>query len=1201
MSGLEFLLRKTLSNPSEIRKTSSPPDFKAALDEFMSFCEKQLPEIVETDFLPTCFDISENEETVIIGGKIGNIAVYDLQARKIVVDEEVSDSSLDTILFAMGDKKVIASTSTRELIILSMPELIKIKIFQLLPQPVSLKLGSSKGILYCSNYTDTLRVIDIDRDADEEFPERSIKTIDTICCIDVSDDGSLLALGLINGVIKLIHGESESELQSTPAHPSPPTIISFSEHRKHIGVGFKDFTLKVWLVDSNFSLKYEYKEHTAEITGIAFLKDNRYMVTGSRDTNIIMWDMKVERSPYYMKLIEKEVSWFKCSSDHKKLYFNQSSNCFMIWEVPQLTKNARYRKHLKTVNKIEFLPNSFELISVGSDGLAVIWDYRSDLLQDFKQLEGELTSVIASKNGKFVIITSSKNIIYTWNLSNDTIEDTECDAEIKSIKFSSDENKFAIGDRMNRIIIYDTEVVQKSLTIKGHMGPVSDLCFICNNLMLLSASYDRTIAKWDALTGNKLETFYGHRGPVRCLLVTPKGWVVSGSDNSEIIVWDISGIVLYTLTTPESGKIISLFLSENDEYMISLQLNKYHFWKMENLAVMFQCDTKFPASCLTMSHDEKIIAIAEGNTVFVEENPLKSPAIRLVGKDMGSQQNYMKFILDCIKNNNKGSLDEKHFHWVVSPYLISTSHILAYSNRVDELNLALFNRTNQSSFFSTVNNETPLSISVDLEYKNCIDICLKYMKHEHSKRKNKKAYVPLGDCLTKLNTIDLPEITRLYEILYQRAHDIHLPSFSFYETQLPVLYHSESLDIYPEKIVPKSMYSSNGRSISFHHSLCPLNIDIGTQDSIEFLESLTECSTDEVFRCTLLQVLLKNKWDRVKWAVYAQGSIYILYMVQLSIYCIAFLDSLVNLNLLFATHVLLFLYEFSQILTDPIDYWKDMWNILDQLRGLSCTIYAILMWQGYYDSDVLLTVIIFSWTRGISYFRMFDGTRYMVRLLSEVIKDMQVFFVILFYSTLAFSFIYLLRVNELSFSEYLVVSYRLDLGDFNADFTELFDWIIFFLATVINPLIMLNLLISIMGDTYSKVQESNDIANFQELTEMIIEIEKLMFWKKDKVGKHYLQICDFVSGTDASSDKIIEKIKTMRIQVSGIEDTVKYIKESIARKNIKETDEIISSIHADQDEIHGGVVEQLNQNNEILERILGKLETQNISLDKSKE
>ena len=117
----------------------------------------------------------------------------------------------------------------------------------------------------------------------------------------------------------------------------------------------------------------------------------------------------------------------------------------------------------------------------------------------------------------------------------------------------------------------------------------------------------------------------------------------------------------------------------------------------------------------------------------------------------------------------------------------------------------------------------------------------------------------------------------------------------------------------------------------------------------------------------------------------------------------------------------------------------------------------------------------------------------MVRLLSEVINDMQVFFIILSYSTLAFTFILYLNEAKLRFGQYLTVSYRLNLGDFNTDFEKPFDWTIFFFATVINPLIMLNLLISIMGNTYARVKEGNDIANFQELTEMILEIEKLIF------------------------------------------------------------------------------------------------------------
>jgi hypothetical protein len=214
----------------------------------------------------------------------------------------------------------------------------------------------------------------------------------------------------------------------------------------------------------------------------------------------------------------------------------------------------------------------------------------------------------------------------------------------------------------------------------------------------------------------------------------------------------------------------------------------------------------------------------------------------------------------------------------------------------------------------------------------------------------------------------------------------------------------------------------------------------------------------------------------------------------------------------------------------------------------------------------------------------------MVRLLAEVLKDMQVFFIILCYSTLAFSFIYFLRERQLSFSQYLTVSYRLDLGDFNAEYTEIFDWIIFFIATMINPIIMLNLLISIMGDTYSKVQESNDIANFQELTEMIIEVEKLMFWKKGENSKQFLHQVDFLTGNDEESDKIIVKIKAMKSKAHNINELLESIEERISKNNITTMENNIIDIKREQEEFGVEMMEILQKDNEVLEDFLMKLE-----------
>ena len=212
----------------------------------------------------------------------------------------------------------------------------------------------------------------------------------------------------------------------------------------------------------------------------------------------------------------------------------------------------------------------------------------------------------------------------------------------------------------------------------------------------------------------------------------------------------------------------------------------------------------------------------------------------------------------------------------------------------------------------------------------------------------------------------------------------------------------------------------------------------------------------------------------------------------------------------------------------------------------------------------------------------------MVRLLSEVIKDMREFFVVLFYSTLAFSFILYLRNPSLTFSQYLIISYKLDLGYFNTDYTALFDWVIFFVATMINPIVMLNLLISIMGDTYSKVQESNDIANYQELTEMIIEIEKLMFWKKKINDKHYLQQCDFLQRNEDSSDKILEKIRVLKVQIMKMEFNMKVIKNSLKKNSLMDVEGSLYDIKNEQISMKNEIKLALEKNTALVSELAKK-------------
>ena len=70
--------------------------------------------------------------------------------------------------------------------------------------------------------------------------------------------------------------------------------------------------------------------------------------------------------------------------------------------------------------------------------------------------------------------------------------------------------------------------------------------------------------------------------------------------------------------------------------------------------------------------------------------------------------------------------------------------------------------------------------------------------------------------------------------------------------------------------------------------------------------------------------------------------------------------------------------------------------------------------------------------------------------------------------------------NDVSYFAVLIDSYRFALGDFNivdtfgeSDYMVLF-WIIFFIGTVIQMLIILNMVIAVMGSAFEEVNSTNE-------------------------------------------------------------------------------------------------------------------------------
>lgn len=136
------------------------------------------------------------------------------------------------------------------------------------------------------------------------------------------------------------------------------------------------------------------------------------------------------------------------------------------------------------------------------------------------------------------------------------------------------------------------------------------------------------------------------------------------------------------------------------------------------------------------------------------------------------------------------------------------------------------------------------------------------------------------------------------------------------------------------------------------------------------------------------------------------------------------------------------------------------------------------------------TMILLLWLKFLYFLRIFQETGYLIRIITEVVYDIRHFLLLLLLTIVAFGD----SMRSISTSnpaeEQFIVSivgvftyvYRMILGDFDTNsfgsIATPYMWLLFILCTIINMIIMLNLLIAIIGESFNKVNEVSVQASY---------------------------------------------------------------------------------------------------------------------------
>jgi len=179
------------------------------------------------------------------------------------------------------------------------------------------------------------------------------------------------------------------------------------------------------------------------------------------------------------------------------------------------------------------------------------------------------------------------------------------------------------------------------------------------------------------------------------------------------------------------------------------------------------------------------------------------------------------------------------------------------------------------------------------------------------------------------------------------------------------------------------------------------------------------------------------------------------------------------------------------------------------------TFFCYHLTEHVYRGNFLVAGTFFCGLRAVTHFRVFTQTRWLIYMIKMCFWDMRSFLLILFTSLLVFAVLHQIpnNIGELetgkkapTFLYEIGRQYRVMFGENpDADIDNV-KWILYILYGLFTVIVNLNLLITIIGETYGQVSATMEPTDCRMRATLLLEIAAFRFWNRNAGEQTYLHL-----------------------------------------------------------------------------------------------
>ena len=966
-----------------------------------------------------------------------------------------------------------------------------------------------------------------------------------------------------------------------------------------------DKLIIIWSIDTQQEL-FKLQGHSASIYGIAISDDNDHFYSGSGDKTLWVWSINEKARTKCLRSACGSIHCIVLNKQSTIAYTGSDENTLNIFDLVSKTEITCLFGHTNSIADIALSDDETILVSGSWDNSIRIYNTKTfEVLALFKDAHTSyIRSVCITKNNKFVISGSDDQQISFWNLEK---KQKEFSLEghrnyIHSVRLTPDEKFVISASRDETIRLWDILGRIQVHSFTGHTSPVRCLALMNDSRTFISGGEDSMIKVWSIFDKREEFTLKGHTLSVNALKLTSDNLkLISGSDDFKVNVWDLRQRTV-ELSLAGNSNVLAININDDGSLLLTSSSDKtLKLWKMSEPSIIRDQTTSQKPFITVHTPDNKFeLTYLYGRLSEViktnSNSSSRKPELGITDKYDPYYKNIIQFynLIDNIRSGQYDSFLPDNSDIIFSRFSYTIIHILSIiGNQKKIFYLLKENSKIKADYFG----KSPLFYAISKHNQDCVDTILDFLILG-SEAKDKSRIQSSFAAITNDFPMIIRNSSKSLHLLIKSCLFPVIATFANISEDLPVFMFNENFMPVINDFVKEGEKSLKLVPVIMKYSPFTLPCKIGSKDCIEFMEAIIQCSNKSIYNTQLVQCVLQIQWNDLRMWVLSYT-----FLLWLNLVLLVFLFTLENIGktwalpvFLLANFLLIFWESIQMFMGGLIQYFREPWNLIDFSRftlSMVWVVWNIFNYEKNFNYRILAWLVaLLSFIRGLTGFRVFDGTRYYVRLILRALGDMGYFFIMLGYSTITFGIMFQVsrQNNTLDFKNLWMDSYSLNFGNFEAQdqYYFSFETIVYMLATMVNVILMLNLLISILGDSYSNFQIDKTLIDFSEKASVILEIQKMFFWVSNVGDNKYLHVlCPSI--TNHEEESVDGKMNAINTSIKNFNEVIRSQGNAFGEFMIDKFNLLDKKYQDKIVEVENKISKienKLNETNEILKQIL---------------